>query len=200
VKRALIILSTVFAVIAFIAPAATAQAPPYQIATVQGSSSLCLNRAGGGTAAGTHVIAYNCNDPNDDFDFQWLADMCGNGYVSYARTCPFSNRQLDGYWDGAAIVSIHGYSVAQCVADGGGLTVLGKCPDIAGNGGAIGTIFTLSQVNDFPNYTGWSTYVVNRYWSNQANSGRWLCSRGYRVQLTENATAGTAGSCQFHSI
>jgi hypothetical protein len=205
VKRAVTVISVVcvaFALIALTAPVVKAQLID-QIATAQGSSSLCLNRAGGGNNAGTHVIAYNCYDPNDDFTFLWLSDMCGHGYVTRYPACPFNNADLDGYWDGAAIVAIWTYNPHSnnlCVADGGGWTVLGTCPNLAGNGGAIGTIFTLSQVNDFPNYTGYSTYAVNRYWTNQANSGRWLCSRGYRVQLNENSPSGLAGSCQFRRI
>lgn len=200
-KRTLTIIGIIFAVIAFIAPAATAQALPAQIATDQGSSSLCLNRQGGGTAAGTHVIAYNCNDPNDDFDFIWLGGMCGGGYVTVSPACPYSNVQIDQRYNGAAIVEIYNYHAYKCVVNsGGGETVLGQCPDQYGNGGDIGVIFTLSQVTDFPNYTGWATYVVNRYWTNHAGAPRWLCSLGYRQQLDENSGTGVAGSCQFRRI
>lgn len=62
-KRALFVISIILAVIAFIAPVATAQLV-YQVATNQGSSSLCLNRQGG---TATNVITYSCNDENDDF-------------------------------------------------------------------------------------------------------------------------------------
>ena len=76
-KRAVTVISVVgvaFALIALTAPVVKAQLID-QIATAQGSSSLCLNRAGGGNNAGTHVIAYNCYDPNDDFTFLWLSDI-----------------------------------------------------------------------------------------------------------------------------
>lgn len=201
-KRAIVIIGVIFAVIAFIAPAASAQAPPYQIATVQGSSSLCLNRAGGGTGAGTHVIGYNCGDPNDDFEFIWLGGMCGGGYVTYKPVaCPYANSAIDAQYDGAAIVELYNYHAFLCVGNSGsGATILNQCPDQYGNGGANGTIFTMSDVYDFPNYHGQATYLVNLYWTNNANSPRWLCITGYRQQLTENSSVGASGSCQFHSI
>lgn len=197
-KRALIVISTILAVIAFIAPVAKAQLV-YQVATNQGSSSLCLNRQYGGTS---HVITYSCNDENDDFSFIWIGGMCGGtGYVT--STCPFSSSDVNNRYRGAAIVEIYAYNFALCLANNGlqGTGILGVCPDENGNGGSYGTIFVLAQVHNFPGWTGTpSTYVVNRYWTNQYGSPRWMCSQG-RSQLVQlNSSQGLLGTCQWREI
>ena len=202
-KRALIIISTIFistifAVIAFIAPAAPAQTLVYQIATNQGNSSLCLNRQYGGTI---NVITYNCNDPNDDFSFIWLGGACGGGYVTL--TCPFSSSDVNMRYNGAAIVEIYAYNFALCLANNGlaGTGILGTCPDQNGNGGSYGTIMILAQVHNFPGWTGSpSTYVVNRYWSNLAGAPRWMCSQGYNQLVKINSSQGLLGSCQWREV
>ena len=195
-KRALFVISIILAVIAFIAPVATAQLV-YQVATNQGSSSLCLNRQGG---TATNVITYSCNDENDDFSILWLGGMCnGTGYVT--STCPFSSSTVNSRYRGAAIVEVYNYNFALCLASNGGNGILGACPDVRGNGGSYGTIFVLAQVHNFPDWTGTpSTYVVNRYFTNLYGSPRWMCSLGRSVLVALNSPQGLLGTCQWREV
>jgi hypothetical protein len=52
--------------------------------------SLCLDRAGGGTANGTHIIGWppNFNDNSEDLQPEVLNSWCNNGFVT--QTCPFT--------------------------------------------------------------------------------------------------------------
>jgi hypothetical protein len=215
-KRKIIGLAAVTAITvaaAITAPgrAVATAAPPIEICTAEGSHSLCLNRNGGGTTAGTSVIGWSEGDSNNYFDYVWLNGACNHGYVSAVLECPFTpNRGLNARYDGAAIVEIHALgNVGLCVADSGtgsGAAVLGTCPDFDGNGGSNGTIFILSDVHSFtsPQPT---SYVVNRYWSDfSGQSGgagsnpRWLCRVVRGSPLFENFSVGMAGACQFNRL
>ena len=151
---------------------AASAAPSSEVCTAEGAKSQCANRQGGGTASGTYVIAWSAGDSNNGFEYVYLTAMCGNGYVTLS--CPFStNGDLNDRYLGKAIVVIHALDTPWCIADSGtgfGSTVLGGCPDPAGNGGSDGTIFVLAQVSSriVPPPT---TYIVNRYWSNAKNGG-----------------------------
>jgi hypothetical protein len=177
--------------------------PSWEICTARGSSSLCLNRQGGGTRAGTGVIGWSAGDNNNDFIFVSISNMCANGRVSRALECPFSHDALNHRFDGDNIVKIVANGTNNlCVGDtarASGNAALEPCPDNNGNGG-IGTIFTLSQFV-------YPSYVVNRYWSNYTGTGggggtnpRWMCSvvRGFPVSI--NSTTGSAGYCQWNEF
>lgn len=185
-----------------------AQAPIAEVCDWMGSKSLCANRSGGGTLAGTFVIAWSAGDPNNDFYFGWLTAMCGNGFVTVSPPCPFSNRgTLNERYRGAPIVQIANFDTGLCVAATNtfsGSTMLDRCNDPAGNGGAIGTIFVLPQVRDRIN-PNWPTYAVSRFWSNDVLGGngtspRWLCVIARGGILTENSASGNAGTCEWNEI
>jgi hypothetical protein len=187
-----------------------AQAPISEVCTDQGAKSLCANRNAGGHSAGTYVIAWSAGDPNDDFAFFYLTGMCNAGKVSADLECPFTpNKGLNATYKGRSIVEIYNWDTGLCVADSGsgsGATVLDKCPDGNGNGGADGTIFTLSNATQTSGKPP-TTYVVNRYWSDFSGEGggngtkaRWLCPIGKGLFLIENNPQGLAGSCQWKEI
>jgi hypothetical protein len=178
--------------------------PTFQICNDRGAQSLCLNRLGGGTRPGTSIIGWSAGDNNNGFAFISLSGMCNHGRVSSFLQCPFTpNRGLNDRYDGASIVAIQWTKPGSglCVADSGigsGSAILDRCPDIYGNGGANGTIFTLSQ-------SGNPTYVVNRYWSNNIGGGngynpRWMCVYLKAAPVFLNSNAGLAGYCQFNEI
>jgi hypothetical protein len=80
-------------------------------------STSCLNRAGGGTGAGTHIIAWNNDgDANNDFAYIPLSTYCGLGQVS--TICPFSNHSYDQRYLNAKIYELAAPNVAgnMCVA------------------------------------------------------------------------------------
>lgn len=192
------------------ARAIPAQAPISEICSAQGSKSLCANRNAGGTSAGTYVIGWSAGDPNNDFAFGYLTGMCNHGRVSASLECPFTaNKGLNAYYNGKAIVDIFNWETPFCIADSGtgsGATVLDKCPDTNGDGGADGTIFILSDVTQTVGKPP-TTYVVNRYWSNFTGLGggtgskpRWLCVIGKGTYLIENNGAGYGGVCQWNEI
>jgi hypothetical protein len=82
-------------------------------------SNSCLNRDGGGTRAGTPIIAwYNNGDPNNDFAYVWLTTYCGFGQVS--TICPFSNHSYDQRYFGDRIYELAAVNVPgnMCVAEG----------------------------------------------------------------------------------
>jgi hypothetical protein len=187
-----------------------AQAPISQVCTAMGARSLCANRNAGGTAPGTYVISWSAGDPNDDFAFFYLTGMCNAGRVSANLECPFTpNKGLNARYNGHSIVEIYNWATGLCVADSGtgsGATVLDKCPDGNGNGGADGTIFTLSNATQTSGRPP-TTYVVNRFWSDFSGQGggngttpRWLCTIGKSLFLIENNPQGMAGLCQWNEI
>jgi hypothetical protein len=187
--------------------AAPAQAPISQVCTAQGATSLCANRNAGATAPGTYVIAWSAGDPNDDFAIIYLSGACGHGKVTANPPCPFTpNGGLNSKYNGRMIAKIYNWETELCVADSGtgsGATVLDKCPDADGNGGADGTIFVLSQLTS-PVIPPTTTYAVNRYWSNSLAPGggagtkaRWLCTVNKGYFLIENNPSGVAGRCQW---
>jgi hypothetical protein len=144
---------------------AYATVPPSQIGYNSGSSSLCFNRAGSGTSTGTPVIAYNCGQPNNDFYFVVLANMCGGGRVT--AICPFTvGSGLNDAYENDVIVDVRAYYEDECV---GGSTLgatdatLQACPDSYGNGGGWSTIDVLafSANNNDADYD----IIVNRNWS-----------------------------------
>lgn len=191
------------------ARAVPAQSPISQVCTDQGSASLCANRNGGGIDPGTYVIGWSAGDPNDDFAFLYLTGKCTGGFVTVSPPCPFpASGDLNDRYKGSIIAEIFNWTTELCVADSGvgsGSTVLDKCPDLDGNGGADGTIFILSQVKKYgPPPT---TYAVNLYWSDNNLEGggngtqpRWLCTIGKGFSLYENINEGLAGTCQWNSI
>lgn len=195
------------------ARAAPAQGPISQICSAQGSASLCANRAGGGEAAGTAVIGWSAGDRNNDFAYGYLTSMCGNGHVSNSGECPFTpGGGLNRRYNGDLIVEIASLSTPLnegCIADSGfgtGFTVLGRCPNSAGGGGAFGVDFVLAQDNNI-NQAPPTTYVVSVGWSNSDAAGggggsapRWLCVRAKGQQLEENSPNGNAGSCQWNEL
>jgi hypothetical protein len=172
-------------------------APVIQVATNQGGSSLCMNRAGGTNP----VIAYNCGDNNDDFYFMQLQTMCGRGYVT--PTCPFANTGIDRQFDGAAIVVIVNAYWITCVGNpnsNGGGSYLEQCPDSSGNGGGWATIDILTSVYDFSHYNGGITPIANRHWTDAYNTARYIGSNGYRQQYTLAWGNPATGSGQFHEV
>jgi hypothetical protein len=195
------------------APAASAvpaQGPLSEVCSYQGSKSLCANRQGGATSAGTFVIGWSAGSANNDFSFGYLTGMCNGGRVTVSPPCPFSgNGDLNDRYNGKVIAMIYNWASGLCVADSGtgsGATVLDKCPNVDGAGGADGTIFVLAQATN-PLNAPPVTYVVNRYWSNFTGTGggkgtspRWLCVISKGLFLVENSSSGDAGSCQWNEI
>jgi hypothetical protein len=145
--------------------AAHAQVKPQEIPVVQvcnEDATLCMNRAGGGTTAGTQVIGYPLNNENNDFVWVKLGSYCGAGVVTLS--CPkFGNSEINDLYNGAPIgeiasdtgnnlcLALNGL-LESCSADG----VVDVFPDCA----------TLTDCMD--------SAVLNDYWTTANKSQRWV--------------------------
>jgi hypothetical protein len=122
-KRILAIILPILAAFTFLTgtagPALASRAPLFQIITDQGNASLCLNRAGGGTKAGTVIEGYICGNQNNNFMVA-QTNLCNKGRVEYSEFqkgdpkpaptgCPFDNIDFDSEFKGAPIVQIKTY-------------------------------------------------------------------------------------------
>ena len=78
------------------------------------STTVCMNRNGGGYTSGTKVIGwYKDSDQNENFYGVPLTTWCSSGYVT--ETCPFTvGSGLNARYDGDAIVTMN-TSNNQCV-------------------------------------------------------------------------------------
>jgi hypothetical protein len=137
-------------------------------------TSYCANRAGGGTANGTKVIAYNHDlENNNDFSVYGVTYCNGSGTVT--ATCPLSPASLNTPFIGDATVVIAD-NEGTCIGDSGiGFAILAGCGNSSGMGGGTGTIFI--QYGDF---------YLNRYNTDKAGHQEWLYQNGYRNQLVLN--------------
>ena len=152
--------------------------------------SDCANRAGGGTGAGTHVIAYNHDlENNNDFAVYGVTYCNGSGTVT--ATCPLSPASLNTPFIGSPTVVIQAYDENNlCIADSGiGFAQLGSCGNSSGKNGAAGTIFIQTP----------SDYYVNRKYTNAAGQNEYLYDPGYRSQLVLNKPQPVDSAGEWHS-
>lgn len=139
--------------------------PAVQVQDDEGGSSLCFNRSGNGTSAGTNVISYNCGYANNDFEFVQFTGMCNAGKVS--STCPFTvGSGLNNAYLGATIGGVEAYDENLCVGSASATTFSAKletCPNIDGVGGGYSTI----DVFGYSRSAGGVDFyaLVNRNWS-----------------------------------
>jgi hypothetical protein len=186
---------------ALLTGATLAQAPPTQLATNSGGSSLCMNSQGGGTAQGTHVIGYNCGDPNNDYGWQQMDTACGGGVVT--ATCPFANTSIDASLKGYVIVRAYNDITGLCVGNpnsSGGGSVLTGCGDNGGNGEGWAVMDVLEGVTEILDYDGHAVNVVNRHWTDSYNSEKYVCGTSYKDQFTLAGSTPTSGLCQIRQI
>ena len=153
----------------------------------------CMNRAQGGYVAGsTPVITWTHDlDGNENFATSTVT-LCGSAGTVTA-TCPFTNTSIDAQYIGRPVVVVVAYNHSPnlCVGDDGFANgVLVSCPSASGSGGGTGTIDVISSSN----------YLINRYETNNHNAKRWVCEVGFDQVLLMNATAGTAGPCQWKEV
>jgi hypothetical protein len=185
------------AVVAHVAQAGV----PIQLCTVNGSHSLCLNRAGGGTGNGAAVIGWSADgDSNNDFEYSFLSSACGSGRVTiYAGGgCPFAvGSGLNAEYDGAYIVSLYAYNQNKCVGSSGmGNAVLTSCPDRWGNG-PTGTVDIIVDNYNAP------TPIINLYWSNYFGNNFFVCGpppRGQEINLSNILLTLTPPQCNWNEI
>jgi hypothetical protein len=173
-------------------PAQAAAAPAYQLATDDGTNTLCMNRAGGGTSNNTPVIAYNCGDNNNDFHTAPLTTACGGG-DTVTETCPFTvGSGLNAAFYGDPIVAVFAYNENKCVGGSNSTDLSAKlepCPADNGLGGGWSTVDVLaySHGNNPPYH-----FIVNRNWSDTAYSvGQSTGADCYGLECAE--VIGTAG-------
>jgi len=118
-------LAPIFAMVPVFALSSTAHAqvsttpPPTQICNNANNLLVCINRSGGGTGNGTHIIGWHPGDRNNDFQWKQENDLCG-GHVSAATDCPFTNTGLDSAYNGDVIVRIYAnaYGENKCLVSG----------------------------------------------------------------------------------
>ena len=134
-------------------------------------AQLCLNRAGGGTVAGTPVIGYYQGNGNNTFRLLWLSGTCGDGHVHAASFCPNFGPGT-GAVDGAIVVALQDTRTGLCVAAG---HVLHDCPTADGfdfNKGRYAMVFAADVCGALSSCG--ITSFMNAYWSANHNQERWL--------------------------
>jgi hypothetical protein len=99
-------------------PSQLTSAPQVQVCA---PNAFCLNRYHGGYSAGTPVIDWYFNDPNNDFTFEQLGSWCGGtGEVRNGENgmfCPFAyGSGLNARYDGDAIYELFSYGPALLCA------------------------------------------------------------------------------------
>ena len=154
---------------------ANASSPP--ICAANGVfSNGCLNRQGGGTANGTHILGWHNNgDPNNDFGYIWLRTYCGLGYVT--TICPFNNSAFNQRYLGQKIYELAALNVnGKCVA----LLSSAVHSAILNNCGSYGSVFVRSSLS----------YLVSDGGTNTDGHLEWLEMEtiGYQVQVTSFAS------------
>lgn len=168
-KRPLVILAVVLSAIGLsVLGTGTARAstpPPVQICN--SSQTLCLNRQGGGTAGGTHVIQWGLGDPNNDFNFVGLGTWCKGGHVEiYAGGgCPFAiGSGLNSYYDGALIVEELNNTSNLCVANGYSYNGYERAQlQSCGSNGYVWIIGNCNEINTCQV----AGPVISLFWTNQ---------------------------------
>jgi hypothetical protein len=183
-------------------PQVAQAAVPLQLCTVNGSHSLCLNRAQGGTSQGTWVIGWSADgDNNNDFEYDFLTGMCGGGRVIiYAGGgCPFAiGSGLNARYDGAYIVQLRAYNENECVGSTGmGNAILTGCQNRSGSGGGIGTIDIILDDNNDP------TPIINLHWSNYFGNNFYVCApppRGQQINLSNIVMTAYPPQCVWNEI
>ena len=89
------------------------------------------------------------------------------------------------------VVVAYNHSPNLCAGDDGfGDGELVSCPSASGSGGGTGTIDVVSSSN----------YLINRYETNKSNAKRWVCEVSFDQPVITDATAGTAGPCQWKEV
>ncbi|HSW79810.1 MAG TPA: hypothetical protein VLG47_03465 [Candidatus Saccharimonadales bacterium] len=189
----------------------TAAEPVNQICTVE-STSICLNRKGGGFQPGTTpIIGYKADDINNNFKYAFMTDHCNHGHVTDGRNgenggkmCPFTTYRLNHGNYSRWILKIEQAGVANplCVGDqdANSAADLTWCPDNGGQHGATGTQFIaigspLSSTGRFQ--------LVNVFWSDNPNGGvgvqgRWMCVPNTRTSIFFLYFSGSGTGCTFY--
>jgi hypothetical protein len=153
----------------------------------------CMNRAGGGYVSGSTAVITWTHDLDGNENFATSAVTLCNGAGTVTATCPFSNTSIDAQYIGRPVVVVVAYNHSPnlCLGDDGfGDGELVSCPSASGSGGGNGTIGVVSSSN----------YLINRFETNNHNAKRWVCEVGFDQSVIMNATAGTAGPCQWKEV
>lgn len=166
-KQALLIIAAT--ALAVIAPATAAQATPPPTQLCNPLLSLCMNRQGGSTAGGTHILAWTQGDPNNDFEWKQLASWCNNGHVEVypGGGCPFAiGSGLNSLYNGALIVQEENSNSTplRCAANGNSYGGYERAQ--LQNCGSNGYVWILGDCNDI-NTCNESNQVISLFWTNQ---------------------------------
>jgi len=206
-NRLLAILFATFGLLGLTIPFSLSAVAAPQVQVCQTLGNDCLNRAGGATSFGTHVIAYTENDNNNDFAFgdENLSYCGGTNWVHNGENglvCPFTNGSgLNARYDHKFIFRLHAYhEINTCAVVSNntfGNVTLNSC-------GSNGYLWVGS-----PNGNG--DYLINVGMSNAqyastgiTNRPFWLFRVGHAVQLiakNDNSNDGPIlWSCVGHGV
>ena len=136
----------------------TQETPPVQVCNFE--STLCMNRAGGGTKAGTQVIAYPLGNENNDFTFVWLGSYCGSGHVT--ASCP-------SYGDSSINQSLNGDIIGEIQSENGLCLALNGLLQKCSADGVV-DIFTDCAEIEYCS----ASAILNSYWTRTNKAARWV--------------------------
>jgi hypothetical protein len=136
----------------------TQETPPVQVCNFE--STLCMNRAGGGTKAGTQVIAYPLGNENNDFTFVWLGSYCGSGHVT--ASCP-------SYGDSSINQSLNGDIIGEIQSENGLCLALNGLLQKCSADGVVDVFADCGDIIDCD-----FSAVLNDYWTTANRSPRWV--------------------------
>ena len=177
--------------------------PAVEICNNNGSSSLCMNRKGGGRTDGTSVIGYSAGNVNNDFEYIRLSGKCNNGQVEVlpGGGCPFpSGSGLNSKYNGWYINAVESISDTNyCVGsqENSSGAILTPCPDANGNNGGWGTVLITCPSQD-------NCPIVDLHWTiadaaYAAGEGPCAFTRSNQILMSYNLSSIT-GQCKWTEL
>lgn len=177
---------------------------PYTLVCNLQSPSLCMQIIPNKIAPGTEIDAarFNASTSVENFNIQYLDDMCGNGLVT--SKCPFTlGSGLNTRYLADPIIQFKymggGDYCLGTLYNGSAFAGLQGCNNLNGNAGGQGTVFVIDSSKH--NASG---YVESRYFSDQlASEGihdqpAWLCNLSNSDDLiTLNGSNNYKTACQW---
>lgn len=172
-------------------PGLTAHAAPLVQLCSFNNSDHCMNRGGGGTGNGTHVITYHQDDGNNDFTLvSTSGSVCGQYNTVHngesGCTGPFViGSGLNARYDTKPVVEVYAYNEAKCAAIPSFVSALSVLEDCGANGYAY--VESIVSGKAYLVSVGESNYQYNQ--NHVGNTPYWLDDIGIPNQMINSLDA-----------